>query len=266
MALDSYRDTTRACSAYAFRSTQEGGYEASVDALGREGFSRALFEWVNSVVPIDEISGFVLGEKSEPSTIVSCGVDGEAFRRASLYRERYFRLDPFRKAYRLIGDGRAVRLKSLSSAIADPSYRHECFERPRLREKLSFLRRTTSGEHFIFSIYRASGRQTLSMEEEQRLSAVSDLVMPLLGKHAALVFPAAGTSKAREIEVAVKSLEGGLTEREQQVLARTLIGETAESIGRALGIRATTVLTYRRRAYARFGVSSANQLIPRLLQ
>ena len=266
MASDGDSEVTCARSNYAFRSAQERGFGASIDALGREVFPQALFEWISSVVPIDEISGFVLSEKSEPSTIVSCGVHGEAFHRANLYRGRYFRLDPFRKAYALFGDGRIVRLKSLSSAIADPHYRHECFERPRLREKLSFLRRTAAGGQFIFSIYRASWRRPLSTQDEMRLSAISDFFMPLLRKHSALIFPATEASKARSLEAAVKSLEGGLTERERQVLARTLIGETAESIGRELGIRPTTVLTYRRRAYARFGVSSAGQLLPRLLQ
>lgn len=56
------------------------------------------------------------------------------------------------------------------------------------------------------------------------------------------------------------ALERGLTQRELDVCARTLIGLTAEGIALDLNIKKTSVLTYRKRAYARLGVSSQTQL------
>jgi DNA-binding CsgD family transcriptional regulator len=50
-----------------------------------------------------------------------------------------------------------------------------------------------------------------------------------------------------------------------EVCARTIVGMTAEGISIDLGIAHPTVLTYRRRAYARYGVSSAHELMGRLL-
>jgi DNA-binding CsgD family transcriptional regulator len=49
------------------------------------------------------------------------------------------------------------------------------------------------------------------------------------------------------------------------VCAGTLMGRTAEAIGADLGIAPSTVLTYRRRAYERCGISSAVQLLEGLL-
>jgi len=57
----------------------------------------------------------------------------------------------------------------------------------------------------------------------------------------------------------------GLTARERLVCGYTLAGYTAKGIGRILGIGASTIVTYRRRAYSRLGVSNANQLIAPLL-
>lgn len=56
------------------------------------------------------------------------------------------------------------------------------------------------------------------------------------------------------------ALERGMTQRELDVCARTLIGLTAEGIALDLNIKKTSVLTYRKRAYARLGISSQTQL------
>lgn len=56
-----------------------------------------------------------------------------------------------------------------------------------------------------------------------------------------------------------------LTARERLVCGYTLAGYTAEAIALILGVGMSTVVTYRRRAYARLGVCNANQLIAPLL-
>lgn len=56
------------------------------------------------------------------------------------------------------------------------------------------------------------------------------------------------------------ALERGMTRRELDVCARTLIGLTAEGIALDLNIKKTSVFTYRKRAYARLGISSQTQL------
>lgn len=56
------------------------------------------------------------------------------------------------------------------------------------------------------------------------------------------------------------ALQCGLTGRELDVCARTLIGLTAEGIALDLNIKKSSVSTYRKRAYARLGISSHSQL------
>lgn len=50
-----------------------------------------------------------------------------------------------------------------------------------------------------------------------------------------------------------------LTDRERAVCARTMVGMTAEAIALDLGIAASSVLTYRRRAYERYRFTNSNQ-------
>lgn len=55
-------------------------------------------------------------------------------------------------------------------------------------------------------------------------------------------------------------LEVGLTERERKVCALALAGVSIEGSAYELGIKKSSVITYRKRAYARLGISSLNEL------
>lgn len=56
------------------------------------------------------------------------------------------------------------------------------------------------------------------------------------------------------------ALDRGLTGREIDVCARSLSGMTAEGIGLELEIKKSSVVTYRKRAYERLGISSQHEL------
>lgn len=55
-------------------------------------------------------------------------------------------------------------------------------------------------------------------------------------------------------------LEVGLTERERNVCALALAGVSIEGSAYELGIKKSSIITYRKRAYARLGISSLNEL------
>jgi DNA-binding CsgD family transcriptional regulator len=66
------------------------------------------------------------------------------------------------------------------------------------------------------------------------------------------------------IELRLRSMLPALTARETAICARTVAGMTAEGIALELGIKRSSVLTYRRRAYERLNISTALQLSARL--
>ena len=55
-------------------------------------------------------------------------------------------------------------------------------------------------------------------------------------------------------------LDRGLTGRELDVMARAIIGMTAEGTALEINIKKSSVVTYRKRAYVRLGVSSLPEL------
>jgi len=56
------------------------------------------------------------------------------------------------------------------------------------------------------------------------------------------------------------ALRKGLTPRELEIASRIVAGMGAEAIALDLGIAPSSVVTYRRRAYARLGIAAQNEL------
>jgi DNA-binding CsgD family transcriptional regulator len=63
------------------------------------------------------------------------------------------------------------------------------------------------------------------------------------------------------LERLVRCIAPDLPQREVQVCAGIALGLNSEAIGQTLGIGINTVLTYRKRAYARLQISSHNELL-----
>ena len=59
----------------------------------------------------------------------------------------------------------------------------------------------------------------------------------------------------------LRLLEPNMPKRETEVCAAITLGMTSEAIALNLGISVNTVLTYRKRAYARLGISCQNELL-----
>ncbi|MEM7283725.1 MAG: helix-turn-helix transcriptional regulator, partial [Pseudomonadota bacterium] len=68
------------------------------------------------------------------------------------------------------------------------------------------------------------------------------------------------SSQIEDLEHRLAMINDGLTDRERQVCARIVLGMTSDGIAADLGVGSQTVLTYRKRAYARLDISSQNAL------
>jgi len=158
-------------------------------------------------------------------------------------------------------NGQTQAYRTTAGNIPNRQYRRECFETARLAEKVSFAR-WRAGRRFILSFYRAPGRPPIT---PQALAPLADMTLPLLRKQLELSTDETNLPLMERLLRRMERIYPEMTVREREVCARTLIGMTAEAIGLDLDIKPSTVLTYRRRAYERFGISNANQLMARLL-
>lgn len=242
-------------------------YAQLLGAAGGQAFGASLLSVVNRILPVSEIYGFETDAAHAPRSIVSVGADTEAESRVKAYTSRYHSADPLGPILRAPGAACTVQLRTVSAAeIRDPRYRYECYERPRFSGKLSIALANGPG-WLVLSLYRPRAHTGLSPAVADRLRNLGAMALPLIAKHRALsddIEAQPGGFVAR-LEVRLARAYPRLTVRERQVCARTLAGLTAEACALDLGVSASSVLTYRRRAYERLNVSSANQLLPALL-
>lgn len=101
-----------------------------------------------------------------------------------------------------------------------------------------------------------------------RWTDLARVLLPLVLLHLRLTGDIACNTQvtSSDMEDRIASSFPQLTTRERQVCARSIIGVTAEGIALDLDIKQTSVLTYRRRAYARLNINSINQLSSMLIR
>lgn len=199
--------------------------------------------------------------------LLSARRDDGARMRAEGYCATYFRDDPL---FDVLGtdtpDG-FYTMQIAAEGIRNARFRSSCFIRPEYCEKLT-LARKEGDTLLVLTLFATTANGPFSPDQIGELSQLGPLLLPLLLLHTRL----SGEEhrfrqvSAAEMEDCVSWAFPELTKREVAVCARSILGVTAEGIALDLGIKQTSVLTYRRRAYARLNVSSINQLSSMLIQ
>jgi DNA-binding CsgD family transcriptional regulator len=183
--------------------------------------------------------------------------------------ERHFRTDPVNCALTQVAGGcQRVLVRAVPSDIVDAAYRDAWFERPRILQRLSVVK-PFGGKWLIMNVARRRRSGPFSDREIDLVVAMADLILPFL----ATVHEAARRSLSldarpgvADIETRFHEFEPSMTSRERQVCARICLGMTSEGIALSLGIAESTVVTYRRRAYARLGISAMAELAQLVLR
>lgn len=164
-------------------------------------------------------------------------------RLAGDYLDGWFRQDPLfaQVLAQQPGQVEVMRIDPQASPMST-AYRARFYEAPGLGGKLSVVA-TGSGLRLIINLYR------------QRLQdwTPRDPILPILGRLALLHF-------ARRDAGGVPDALMALSERERAVCLGVLEGKKAEVIAHDLGVAPTSVVTYRRRAYGKLGISSRAEL------
>jgi DNA-binding CsgD family transcriptional regulator len=244
--------------------------EKAIRSTGTPGATSAFFEMVSAVAPICELTGWVWRAPENPRLIVHTGRTAGSSELIRRYISRYFVFDPAYHTFRNTAHSEWISLRVHPDSISNYQYLNDCYLRPAIVEKLT-LARWADNSWFFMSLYRDSGWGCFSKDEQERIAALSHLLLPLLRKHYQLTAesPKLGTQRQARIEAMMQrmsSLDAKVTERECAVCARTAAGLTAKTIAQELGIKVSSVLTYRRRAYQRLSISSGYELAALLMR
>lgn len=239
-----------------------------IQAVGTDEFFARLDALLRSRFDIG--AAFVFRRQpgsSDRPDLLSTGLDDKARARATGYCATFFRDDPLFDQLGADEPDGVYAVKSVAEEIRAPHFRAACFTRPGFCEKLA-LARKENGMLLVLTVFCKSVNGGFSPEQVAEMKRQGTLLLPLIGLHARLF-----GEQDRFRQIGVEEMEDcvawafpELTRRETAVCARSILGVTSEGIALDLGIKQTSVLTYRRRAYARLNISSINQLSSMLIQ
>lgn len=230
-----------------------------IESVGRSDFSSGLFDIARRFTGTEIVTAFVAAPDGEVHTLLAenhYNSGQPALEIARRYVSRHWRADPANTIPLDEGDEAdcwGVRMKA--GDIESSAYRSECYLSVGLSERFSLLQRREAGAMRL-SIYRRR-KESFSEAEIDNLVESAPFLMAALWRHYEVTKPAA----ARDFHARLEKAAPGLSKRERDVCALVAAGLTSEGIALELGVGINTVLTYRKRAYARLGISSQNELM-----
>ncbi|MBN9460248.1 MAG: hypothetical protein J0H00_03380 [Burkholderiales bacterium] len=243
------------------------GLDQLISGLGTERFCSDLLSFVGSTGTVDHAAVIRFDAQAQARVTVSATrpalrINGQHVRDA--YERRFFRADPNRSARALsAGDSRAVLRRLRPGSLSDENYRFHCFELPALVDRLSVI---TAAREFVYclNLYRCSCSGPFSDAEIAAVEASAPVLAALSVKHDEMArrssAPRGRGERIADLVQRLAALRKGLTPRELEIAARIVAGMGAEAIALDLGIAPSSVVTYRRRAYARLGIAAQNEL------
>jgi DNA-binding CsgD family transcriptional regulator len=238
-----------------------------IAAVGCSSFSDTLMRIGKNVMDADYCTLFAFSASREPVCLVATGVEfpDAALRASQQYLHRHWRSDPLLQDS--TPDDRKVH-HVFSSEFTD-TYRRECYDIPQISDRLTMLFRE-GPTTFRMSFYRYRKRCIFSEADSERLRVAARMLHEAAKRHFALsngfgVDPSTGRPSLQLMAERLAGSGAGLSDREVEVCARILIGMSTEGISSDLDIGLTSVVTYRKRAYAKLGTGNQNELFARFL-
>lgn len=245
-------------------STWSPSLAGVVAALGGTGFAGELLAALNRGVAVDHACLMRFAGSTRPPVLESASWRGgeHVAEVQQAYLAGLYKHDPNLKL--APARGSVAVLLQRRAGIREGAYREACYGRFGLLERLTVAASSDGGQLVALNLYRLEAGGAFTAAELATIEALAPLLAALAVKHVAMMgMRLRSRERADRIEAAaarLAALSAALTRRERDVLARVLVGMTSEGIALDLGIGLTSVLTYRRRSYARVGVTSQAEL------
>lgn len=248
-----------------------------------------MLDFLNQVAPVEYLSLVEYVDAAQDCSVddaprlveahtrhpVGRDVTGECF---AIYRRRYWRSDECTRIAaqvraRPAATGPVAALRYRCSDIPLPSWRNEIYEREQLADRLTFVYAPRPRTAFAINLYRDASQGRFRSREIESLLAVCPLLAQVhrgaLQLRALLDFePNRALAPVPRAFLAIKSRAPELSPREAEVCARIACGVSADGIAAELDVAPSTVVTLRKRAYAKLaarGIVGGRMQLARLV-
>lgn len=236
-----------------------------VSRIGDATFADQLMSAFHNLCAADMCSGFaILGDTAQALFAVSMDPKRSAFARIATlrYAQKYWKRDTTTSSTLGRAHHSVKTIRRPSSVIRDLDYRHECYSEGEVVERISICK--AGAFQIIANVYRQRASGPFLQEQIESLEAASPIVIAAIDKHIRLTRLAREAAPPPGLDGVAAQLhsiaKAGLSLREAQVLAHILAGNDQNAIARAIGLEVSTIVTYRRRGYAKFGVRNRSEL------
>lgn len=238
------------------------GIARLIELVGTAKFEDEVFQVAREATRCEHLTAFASRTNTAPRVLYAANVGSAPVARnvAHKYVDRYWPLDPARRIDALRPRApRNTAIRIISNDIADGSYRQECYTQVKLRDRFTVLQRR-SHETVCLNFYRGVRSGPFGSSELDRIVNAADMLISLLMKQE-ISLADQDQDLADTFVDRLRLIDPTLPPREAEVCGAIACGMTSEAIALTLGISINTVLTYRKRAYMRLGISSQNELM-----
>jgi DNA-binding CsgD family transcriptional regulator len=237
-------------------------HEAAVEGLGSERFVDATTAAVERLTHVDRFYVFDICDNARQlrPLIRHCEPEKQPVA-DGMYARQFLPTDPVKRAIDTVDESPATWcVRVAPSDIVADRYRH-MLQSSGIVERVSFIRQVRHGWRCM-TVARRGESGAFEDGELELLGGFARLLMPIIERNDTLAGQRQLSTEATidELEARFARRFPALTTRERETCARAAVGMTAEGAALDLGIGVASVLTYRKRAYQRLGVSSAYEL------
>lgn len=227
------------------------GQLALLSALGEAEFFNPFLTWLNSELGADQCMIFFCADGEKVSTLLFKDFNQTASGKKlaeSYVTERRYMQDPNFLLLKNSQPGELTLIRFADLAMTmEANYRQRYFDEPGFKDKLSVIYGSELGNFYINLYCRTTTFEQIIPIDEQ--AAIGHLLGLLVSKHYQL-----NQSQLNQGPLAF------LSERERQVCTAVLQGKKSETIAYELDVAPSSIVTYRKRAYEKLGISSRAQL------
>lgn len=221
-----------------------------IEALGTRDFPGLMFDSVERMLGGAAAAVYAFSPRQGTRMVIGDWQEdsGRLARHTGEYAGRYAFHDPARRAAR---DGHVVTTCLSRDELPDPGHR-ALLEEGGFTWRVATLFPAADDGWYGLHVLLPQGP---SDDTFLRFSQAAPVLGSLISRHL----------RAAQLEPRLRALCPSLTAREAAVCSELLRGRASPEIAVLLGVRVSSVQTYRKRAYAKLGVANLPELFQRLL-
>lgn len=255
-----------------------------VGEIGNRDFEQQFYHFSRELLNVDQCTVFRFNGNQQPECLLA-EANHSGYRSlirglAQEYASEGYQRDPnLSGPNSLMAGGNRLIVRCVSpSHVRDVAFRRRFYDEALVRQELAMIA-SVNDQTLYCSFYRSKYQKDFASEDANQLQQLGNFLIQTLGKHAEvsnllqakpikLPEPATLCPERRErmyldLRSTLLKAAGGLTQREAEICASIALGYTTLGISLKLGISINTVATHRKRAYAKLGISSQNELFAR---